>query len=487
MTTAPPPTVLDLSTQWSWTSDEDKAALQAAFGDLEPKSNAIVLVCKVHLRSRDSSPIDIAMSITVLRDLLGPYWFEEGVLVKEDTSSFFVTCSTAEGAARLALHATRRVEALRRNTPLNTFLEGLSCGIAGGEILMQEGPGGDIYGVPVEIARKLAEHVAKHGEVLVSRNALKTGEGGNNWPEVGVTSEVGSCVVSNSSVAYVLLKGTDPTPNEHAEMVASLEEEEAEDPIINLFLSLVKGEESGERVRIEQHVNKISLVTADLSGVTLVTPTKGLVQYLLLIAKQREMLKELMTKYGGEIVKINGDKVIASFHGPIPAMGCVAEAHARLDKQSRESKNDPCRIITCVGAEHGDFLNTGDDLFGWPWDVAYALSESAGGTSHDVLIGPGIFAVTKGLWEASPGTILEARPVLVKDAKLACQRLTASVAPIEASGGALTRRSVDGGYRRKSQEEALAGTKDDPLFQPIKKPSSGGFTFSFFCCSGRRG
>merc|ERR1719487_402730 len=154
----------------------------------------------------------------------------------------------------------------------------------------------------------------------------------------------------------------------------------------------------------------------------------------------------------------------------------------------------------CVGVEHGEILNTGDDMFGWAWDVAYALSESAGGTSHDVLIGPGIHEITKELWEAPQGTRLEPRPVLVHNSKMACQCLVAAVAPIESSGGALTRRSLqgtagaDGGA---GPQHPVSNIADDPFLKgdqkiqqpnpPIKRASGGSSFLSMFCCSGRRG
>lgn len=490
---------------WSRTSAADKALLQDAFGDLEARANVVVLICKAHIRTKESSPVDIAMTITVLRDLLGPFWFEEGVLVKEDAERFFITCTTIEGAARLGIHAIRRVEALRQNTPLKSFLEGLSCGVASGEILMREGPGGDIFGVPADTACKLAEQVANPGELLIAQTALTAGQGGNNWPYEGITCEVATAVISNSSVKYSRLKGPGPLPDEHAEMLSSLEEEDAEDPIIQLFLSLVKGQDSQTRAPIEQHISKMSILATDMSGVNLVAQTKGLVQYLLLIAKERVITKDSMVKYGGEIVKYDADKVIARFDHPIPAMGCAAEAQARLAKQSMQTRNDPCRIIMCVGAEHGEILNTGDDLFGWAWDVAYALSESAEGTSHDVLLGPGLLEATKHLWEAPQGTKLEARPVSIRDSKLACQRLVASVAPMEASGGAITRHDrrslqmtgdADGGaYPRPvdSVEERRRSMQEDPFLRAADVPDrgvqkkGGGLSLALFCCSGRRG
>lgn len=483
--------------QWAQTSAADQASMQEAFGDLKPKPSVVVLIGKAHIQTQEASPVDIAMIVTVLRDLLGPFWFEEGVLIKEDADRFFVTCSTSEAGAKLALSAVRRVEALRRSTPLGKFLVGFSCGLAVGDILMRDGPGGDLFGVAVDMARKLAEEVAKPGEVLVAQAALAAGQGGSGWPLPEVTSEVGSCVISNSSVKYTRLKGADPGPEEHADMITGLEDEDADDPIIQLFLSLVRGQTSDQRALIEQHVNKVSLVAADLSGVTLVTQTKGLVQYLLLVAKERLALKELMVKYGGEVVRWDGDKVVGKFDHPIQAMGCAAETHVRLNAQAAQSRNDPCRVVMCVGIEHGSVLNTGDDLFGWPWDVAYALSESAGGTSHDVLIGPGIHEVTKSLWEAPAGTKLEARPVFVKESKVACQCLVATVAPIEASGGALTARKslqatggVDG---VAGPQKAVYSMNDDPFLKgdgaTIAKPASnkGGLSFSMFCCSGRRG
>merc|ERR1719265_1195594 len=102
-------------------------------------------------------------------------------------------------------------------------------------------------------------------------------------------------------------------------------------------------------------------------------------------------MKTSMTKHGGDLVKYEGDNVIARFEDPLKAMDCVTEVHEMLDKFNKSQQEETKQVMMCLGVEQGEILVMGEDLFGWAWDVAYYLGEEfADGNNHEIAIGPNI-------------------------------------------------------------------------------------------------
>lgn len=447
----------NLADEWNRTSNSDKEALKAFFGEMELKEDMAVLICKAHVSTKDAAPLDIAMIVTVLRDLLGPFWFEEGELVKEDAEKFFCICESVDAAARMALNAIKKIEALRKDSPLTKILMGLSCGIAAGAILTRPGPGGDLYGHPVNIASKLGEDTAQPGELLIACSCLPPSVPSQNWPLEGATLvKTGTCVVSKVDLEYKVISPPQPDPDEHEQLMQNLLEEETEDPLVQRFLNMSDNEISPEedKALFDQYHAITTLVNTDLSGFTRVVEKRGLVQFLLLIAKEREVMKESMSKHGGELVKFEGDNVIARFDDPLQAMDCIVQAHNRMHEYNESQDESTKQVMMCMGVEQGEILVMGEDLFGWAWDVSYYLGEEfADGSKHEMLLGPNIREITSGKWNPPEAVRFEPTEVDINGTKIKASRMYTSLdAQKQAKEAAAAKMAEEDAVKKAAEE-----------------------------------
>jgi len=432
--------------EWNRTSDANKEAIKEHFGEMELKPNMFVLVCKAHLETKETAPLDVAMMVTVLRDILGPFWFEEGELVKEDGDKFFCVCETVDSAAHMGLTATKKIEALRMGSPLAKILKGLSCGIAAGDVLLRPGPGGDLYGHPVQVALKLAEDIAACGETLIASDCLPAHVNRIDWPMPGASIvKSASCLISTVNIGYEALAAPKPDLEEHDELMRNLTEEETEDLLILRFLNQSNNKVSAEEDRkvFDKYQATATLVNISLKGFNDVQ-SKGLVQFLLLIAKEREVIKDGLTKHGGELVKFEGDYIVAKFNNELDALNCIVEVHEGLQKNLQNSprvEKTFKEVTMCMGVEHGEMLLMGEDVFGWAWDVAYQLGNNlADSETQDILLGPKIAELAHAKWKAPAGITFEGKALNINTMKVQASRMYYK-------------------YRISDQEQGLGGEK----------------------------
>jgi len=149
------------------------------------------------------------------------------------------------------------------------------------------------------------------------------------------------------------------------------------DPLIQRFLARMKGVHfDGDIELSRQYLINAALLNTHLSGFARITEAKGLIHSLLLVAKEREVLTEVMDKNAGELVKFSGEDIVARFDHPGDAMQCAVEAHSKLNAYNKTTDADHA-VMMCVGLEFGEVLCLGEDVFGFAWDVCYAPGTSS--------------------------------------------------------------------------------------------------------------
>jgi TolB-like protein/class 3 adenylate cyclase len=107
----------------------------------------------------------------------------------------------------------------------------------------------------------------------------------------------------------------------------------------------------------------------------------------------RNLIQPKIDEYGGRIVKLMGDGLLADFPSTVNAVKCAVELQDAVSEQER-SRPDEERICFRVGINLGDIIIDGDDIFGDGVNVAArleALAEPNGiclsGTAFDTVDG----------------------------------------------------------------------------------------------------
>ncbi len=129
-------------------------------------------------------------------------------------------------------------------------------------------------------------------------------------------------------------------------------------------------------------IARVSLLFSDLTGSTALYTRVGDAKAFSLVQDHFELLREVIAKYDGTIVKTIGDAVMAAFMTEASAVRCAVEMHRRFPEFRRLSETEnvltlkvgvhsgPCYAVTANGVL---------DYFGQTVNVAARLQGAAGG------------------------------------------------------------------------------------------------------------
>src|SRR6202051_926428 len=106
-----------------------------------------------------------------------------------------------------------------------------------------------------------------------------------------------------------------------------------------------------------------------------------------------ELIEPMVAKYGGRVVKLMGDGIVAEFSSVVAAVECAAEVQSEMAQRNR-GKSDAQRMLLRIGIHLGDVITDGDDIYGGGGNTAArleALAEVGGvcisGQVHDQVDG----------------------------------------------------------------------------------------------------
>ncbi len=107
----------------------------------------------------------------------------------------------------------------------------------------------------------------------------------------------------------------------------------------------------------------------------------------------REVIEPKIHEFGGRVVKLMGDGLLADFSSTVNAVKCAAEFQQAISK-GEQSRHQEQRICFRVGINLGDIIIDGDDIFGDGVNVAARLEALAqpngvclSGTAYDTVDG----------------------------------------------------------------------------------------------------
>src|SRR5579864_1523537 len=79
--------------------------------------------------------------------------------------------------------------------------------------------------------------------------------------------------------------------------------------------------------------------------------------------RQSEVIDPLLAKYGGRVVKLMGDGVLAEFASVVNAVQCAVELQAGMEK-GNEDRSPERHMRLRIGINLGDVIVEGSDLYG---------------------------------------------------------------------------------------------------------------------------
>jgi len=114
----------------------------------------------------------------------------------------------------------------------------------------------------------------------------------------------------------------------------------------------------------------------DMSGFSRLTEKLGIVHYLSMVRHMQIVVKPIIERFGGQVVKFEADNCFARFPDAHNAVQSSISINIAFDAMNLMTTDD-LNIYIATGIDHGKFLliEEDDDYFGGPVNVASKLGE----------------------------------------------------------------------------------------------------------------
>lgn len=346
--------------------EKNKPEQDRIFSNMQVKG--FLMIATVEIQGPEISAANLLKTLAYLRALLAArVWNDKVRLVKPDECKFFVFGETADATLKAALQIAQLAKAfphwLGTVTPgLNLQEPTVKIGIESGQVLLLPG---DCYGNPVNVASKLGEDLAEDGHMCLGEKFVQNvkADMSANAMYSRLTTEAKSAEISHVNVNYIsvpLASAIEAMPP-GGSLPASSE----------LTGSLGSAGLSDEPTS----ARKVVFVT-DMSGFTNLTQAYGILHFLRLVLNARHILVPLITQEGGEVVKYDGDNIIATFPTPQAALCCIKAGWEQVDKYNKpreDSKDFQIRMGCSVC--FGEVLLHGTEIIGEAFERSFYLAE----------------------------------------------------------------------------------------------------------------
>lgn len=134
-----------------------------------------------------------------------------------------------------------------------------------------------------------------------------------------------------------------------------------------------------------------SVVYTDLGGFSRQVAKFGIIHFLEIIHRQREVFGPLIATHGGTLLKIEADSLLISFKDPRSALACTMAMRAKC-RDENVGRAPEEHLILCAGIGHGRVLAVSDvDMFGQEVNSASKLGEDAA-KGNEILVTPAFHA-----------------------------------------------------------------------------------------------
>jgi class 3 adenylate cyclase len=148
-----------------------------------------------------------------------------------------------------------------------------------------------------------------------------------------------------------------------------------------------------------------AILTLDMSGFSRTTRQRGIVAFLLMIQRMKQLAGPAITVEGGEVVKAEADNLYCLFPDVPQALRAAGAILRQLDEANLAFAADRC-IYAAIGIGFGRILHIpGEDLFGDQVNLACKLGEDVA-QQGEVLL-------TAAAAERVPGAALQQQAVVI--------------------------------------------------------------------------
>lgn len=119
-----------------------------------------------------------------------------------------------------------------------------------------------------------------------------------------------------------------------------------------------------------------AVMVLDMAGFSLLTLRHGVVHYLALVQRMQRLVRPVVERHLGSVVKFEADNCFARFPEVKPAIAATVEIHRAFTHLNalQDARSD---ITVSTGVDFGRFLlvDAGRDFFGGPVNLASKLGE----------------------------------------------------------------------------------------------------------------
>jgi adenylate cyclase len=136
-----------------------------------------------------------------------------------------------------------------------------------------------------------------------------------------------------------------------------------------------------------------AILAADVVGYSRLMQVDEAETLTALKARQKEILRPLLAKHHGRIVKLMGDGVLADFSSAVNAVACAVELQGAMDTANEGLPEDRW-IVLRVGINLGDVMVEGSDLYGDGVNIAARIEPLA--EPGRILVSQTVFSHVRG-------------------------------------------------------------------------------------------
>jgi class 3 adenylate cyclase len=146
-----------------------------------------------------------------------------------------------------------------------------------------------------------------------------------------------------------------------------------------------------------------AIMFTDLTGFSRRAAEFGIIHFLDIIHRQRDIVLPLISDHDGIVIKMEADSFLVIFRRPERAMECGISMQRACQEFSRGRPQQE-QLLICLGLSYGRILRIGDtDVWGAQVNAASKLGEDIA-ISHEILVTRAFKDAVGGL----PGVVFEA-------------------------------------------------------------------------------
>ena len=161
-------------------------------------------------------------------------------------------------------------------------------------------------------------------------------------------------------------------------------------------------DEPEQQTEIDQEIETnfgrdATVIITDLSRSTAITREKGIIHFLSLIQRFRDLVSPVLKRHDGLVAKWEGDSSFLVFKNSVSALQFALDIRETCDSYNSTSSEEQ-KIHLSQGIASGHVILTKIDVFGDPVNTASKLGEDTAGP-REIFLSEGVFAETKTLFQ----------------------------------------------------------------------------------------